>query len=144
MLKKCLAALMTLLLCFAAVAIPQFLGEGLLFETGEYYIFYSLRAGSDAQITIAEPSDAAKIKRSLSSLTGESTVYGDAERAFAQAEKYGARLIFRESAAGTDSYYYYSPRLGGGIELFGELINLHIAVKEGGCAIGSPVIFGGY
>ena len=55
MLKKCLAALMTLLLCFAAVAIPQFLGEGLLFETGEYYIFYSLRAGFANYIGLHKP-----------------------------------------------------------------------------------------
>ena len=41
MLKKCVSAFFVFLLCLALLVIPQVLGEGLLFDAGEIYIFYS-------------------------------------------------------------------------------------------------------
>ena len=80
----------------------------------------------------------------LKNVTGESTSYGDRAAAFAQAEKYGAELVFTESAGGVTNYYYYTPRLGGAVLLGGKEVNLHVAVRGRGAAVGSPLIFGGY
>lgn len=132
------------LLCAGLLILPQIVGEGLLFDGGEYYIFYSDSASSNARITLSSAADAAETKKKLKGITGESVVYLDGEEAFLQAEKYGARLLFRESACGVTNYYYYSPRLGGAVDLLGYAVNLHIAIKEGGAAVGSPLIFGGY
>ena len=66
------------------------------------------------------------------------------EDAFAQAEKYGAKFLFSERAAEVTNYYYYSPRLCGGVEIGGALVNLHVAVRGEGASVGSPLIFGGY
>lgn len=144
MLKKCMAVFFLCAVCFALLAVPQFLGEGLLFDAGGVYIFYSRSESSGAEITLSCGEDAAGIKRGIRFLTGESTSYADAASAFAQAERYDARLLFSESAGGVDNYYYYSPRLGGAVRLYGHPVNLHIAVRAGGAAVGSPLIFGGY
>lgn len=144
MLKKCLKTALLFFLCLALLILPQLLGEGLLFDAGETYIFYSGSASSGAQITIAEGSAAAQTKLFVRSRTGESTSYPQAERAFAQAEKYGAELLFTESAGGVTNYYYYSARLGGAVMLGGYAVNLHVAVRGQGAAVGSPLIFGGY
>ena len=66
------------------------------------------------------------------------------ERAFAQAERYGARLLFCERAGDVVNYYYSAPALGGGVWLEGQPVNLHVAVRGQGACIGSPLIFGGY
>ena len=66
------------------------------------------------------------------------------ERAFAQAERYGARLLFCERAGDVVNYYYSAPALGGGVWLEGAAVNLHVAVRGQGACIGSPLIFGGY
>lgn len=144
MLKKCVSAFFVLLLCLALLVIPQVLGEGLLFDAGEIYIFYSGSSSSGAQVTLADGENAARVKITVRSLTGESTSYKDASAAFAQAEKYDARLLFTESAGEVRNYYYYSPRLGGAVLLGGRAVNLHIAVRGQGAAVGSPLIFGGY
>ena len=144
MLKKCISALFVLILCLALLIVPQLLGEGLLFDSGEVYIFYSGSASSGAQVTLSDGENAAKTKFLLKNVTGESTSYPQAERAFAQAEKYGAKLLFCESVCGVVNYYYYSPRLGGAVALAGHAVNLHIAVREDGAAVGTPLIFGGY
>ena len=40
--------------------------------------------------------------------------------------------------------YIDPPRLGGAVLLGGRAVNLHIAVRGQGAAVGSPLIFGGY
>ena len=142
MLKKCISALFVLILCLALLIVPQLLGEGLLFDAGEVYIFYSGSASSGAQVTLSDGENAAKTKFLLKNVTGESTSYGDRAAAFAQAEKYGAELVFTESAGGVTNYYYYTPRLGGAVLLGGKEVNLHVAVRGHGAAVGSPLIFG--
>ncbi|HJB93653.1 MAG TPA: hypothetical protein H9708_06880 [Candidatus Borkfalkia stercoripullorum] len=144
MLKKCISALFVLILCLALLIVPQLLGEGLLFDAGEVYIFYSGSASSGAQVTLSDGENAAKTKFLLKNVTGESTSYGDRAAAFAQAEKYGAELVFTESAGGVTNYYYYTPRLGGAVLLGCKEVNLHVAVRGRGAAVGSPLIFGGY
>ncbi|MBQ8885112.1 MAG: hypothetical protein IJY62_01885 [Clostridia bacterium] len=55
-----------------------------------------------------------------------------------------ATVCFEEEASGTRSYYCYSPILKGGVYIEGYSVNLHIAVREGTVAVGSPIVFGGY
>ena len=120
------------------------LDKNLLFAGAESYIFYTGSQSSNAQITLAEGEDAARVKFFLAGVTGESARYESAESAFAQAERYGAKLLFCERAAYVTNYYYYSPRLCGGVEIGGALVNLHVAVRGAGASVGSPLIFGGY
>ncbi len=60
--------------------------------------------------------------------------------------KYGAKLLFKEEAAGITSYYAYTARFGNGIFINGMEVNLHIAVcrETKTCVMGSPIIFDGY
>ena len=147
MLKKagrCCIVLCTAFLCAALLVVPQILDKGLLFEGAEQYTFYSGSESSQAHITLASASEAAAVKLALSDITGESARYESAEEAFRQVKKYGGDLVCREDAAGVSNYYFYSRRLGGGVDLYGARVNLHVAVRGGAAAVGSPLIFGGY
>lgn len=128
----------------ALLVLPQMLDKNLLFAGADSYIFYTGSQNSNAQITLADGEDAARVKFFLAGVTGESARYESAESAFAQAERYGAKLLFCERAAEVTNYYYYSPRLCGGVEIGGALVNLHVAVRGAGASVGSPLIFGGY
>ena len=70
------------------------------------------------------------------------------KEAFARSlvEDYGGKILFTEGVSGTVSYYAYVPAWGQGITLYGKRINLHIAIseEEGRCAVGTPIIFGGF
>jgi len=56
----------------------------------------------------------------------------------------GGELLFEENVCGVRSYYAYAPDLYDAVGLKGARVNLHIAVKDGKIAVGSPLIFGGY
>ena len=60
------------------------------------------------------------------------------------AGKYKAKILFIEEIDGTVSYYAFTPLWSDGIAVNGQRINLHIAVKETGYAVGTPLIFDGY
>ncbi len=60
------------------------------------------------------------------------------------ASEYDAEILWKEEACGRVSYYGYSARLSGGILLFGKTVNLHIAVGETECGVGTPIIFDGF
>lgn len=60
------------------------------------------------------------------------------------AEKYGATILFCEEAAGILSYYGYTDTWKNGVCVGGEYVNLHIAVSETQCAVGTPIIFDGF
>ena len=128
----------------ALLFVPQLMDKGLLFDGAESYTFYSQSESSQAQIVLADASEALAVKWSIASLTGESARYEDAEEAFAQAEKYRAELLIVRTVQDVTDYYYYSPCLGGGVVLEGKKVNLHIAVRGSSANIGSPLIFGGY
>ncbi len=79
----------------------------------------------------------------LLAAAGESAVYeGDCYEALRA--RFCAELVFCEEAAGVTSYYLFSPFLGQGVRVAGERINLHIAVRDGQTAAGTPLIFGGF
>ena len=58
--------------------------------------------------------------------------------------RYGAEIILREEAGDVVSYYAYTPAWGERVCVGGKAVNLHIAVRENACAVGTPIIFGGF
>lgn len=57
---------------------------------------------------------------------------------------YGAEVLFTEEAAGVTSYYCYTPDWKNDIAVSGQRVNLHIAVSEEECVVGTPIIFDGF
>ena len=144
MVRRFFAALLLAALCAAMLALPQMLRGGLLFTGAQRYLFYAGGASSQARMVPASAAEAPLVRALLVGRSGESACYADAESAFAQAERYGARLLFCERAGDVVNYYYSAPALGGGVWLEGQPVNLHVAVRGQGACIGSPLIFGGY
>ena len=64
--------------------------------------------------------------------------------ASAIAEEFDAKILLREACAGVTSYYCYTPRWGDTILIENQPINLHVAVSNERCAVGAPIIFGGF
>lgn len=105
---------------------------------GEYYLY---SASSNAQTR--ETVDATEVF----SVVGESKGYrtqNAEEFVSATLKSLRAEVLFFEEIGGVKSYYCYSPRMGKATILYGEPVNLHIAVQGNSVQIGSPVIFGGY
>lgn len=144
MLKKRMGILLLSILCLLLTAAPQILNKGLLFKTGTSYTIYAGSASSNAKIILCKEGRELFTKLFTGEVTGESAAYAQTETAVAEAKRLGARFLFSETAAGVTNYYGYSPRIAGGIILYGKKINVHVAVSEHGSAIGSPLIFGGY
>ena len=87
--------------------------------------------------------------RDYARITGESVHFarkgrGAEEIAQEVANRYGAKILFTEEAAGVISYYCYTDIWDNGVAVGGQTVNLHIAVAEEVCAVGTPVIFGGF
>ena len=144
MLKKSLRMFVTAVFCFLLVLAPQVGRKSLLFTKGTSYTLYAGRTGSDAQIIVCERGEEGRTKLITPDVTGESTEYDSAEAAFAELKRLGAETVFTERIGEITNYYAYSPRLGGGVTLYGKKVNVHVAVGRSGAAIGSPLIFGGY
>lgn len=136
-LLRCLkeGAVVTISLC--CLVFCYLLWRSPVFAQGEEYVFYA-QAHSSAPFVYAEGWE----KPLLHGVAGECTRYrGD--RAEELIRLYRARLLFVEEAAGTVSYYLYSPCIAGGILLRGALVNLHIAVGTD-TTVGTPVIFSSF
>lgn len=58
--------------------------------------------------------------------------------------EYNAEVLFEEQTGETVSYYAYTEKLNGGIFLYGQKINLHIAFSDEGLVVGTPIIFDGF
>lgn len=87
--------------------------------------------------------------RDYAHITGESVCFTRGEESaetLAQgiAEKYSAEILFTEEASGVLSFYCYTPIWDNGILVDGQTVNLHIAVAEEQCVVGTPMIFGGF
>ncbi len=108
------------------------------FERGEGYELYS--GTSSALIVQTGTPFLDKIR--LKGAAGESVRY-EGDRYEELKEQFRATLLFTEEAGGAVNYYLYSPLLGAGVEVNGVPVNLHIAVRAGRTAAGSPIIFGG-
>lgn len=142
--RKALALAAAIAVCAAVLVLPQVAAKLPVFSGAESYQFYVGSVSSNADIVAAEGAAAAAVKLTLGGVTGESARYADARDAFAQAEALDARLCLCERAGDVVNYYYRSPRLGGGVEVGGMTVNLHVAVRGGSASIGTPLIFGGY
>jgi hypothetical protein len=59
-------------------------------------------------------------------------------------ERYRAVVLFEEEIDGIKCLYAYAEGFGNGVTVYGKRVNLHIAVKNNRCAVGTPMIFGGY
>ena len=57
---------------------------------------------------------------------------------------FGASFVFSETACGVTSYYFYADGLYTGVQTQAGLVNLQVAVSGECCAVGSPMIFGGF
>ncbi len=77
---------------------------------------------------------------------GESVYIKGEGEAYAQKvmKEVNARVLWIEEVDGVRSHYCYTPLFGEGVVIGGQKVNLHIAVSSEGCAIGYPIIFGGY
>lgn len=130
------------LFCAALLILPQRAAVRPLFEGAAYYQFYAGSASSQAQIFTAEGEDAARVKGGVRALAGEAAFYARGADALAQAEALGGVFLFARRSGACADYYYFSPRLGGGVVLEGKLVNLHVRLGGGGGAVGTPLIFG--
>ena len=79
-------------------------------------------------------------------LTGESVLLAGYTQtdALELMQALGAELVHTERVGDTVCFYAFSPNLPRGVGLYGRMVNLHIAVSPRGCAVGTPIIFGGY
>ena len=128
-----LIALLCALFACALLRVP-------VFEGGEGYELY---LGGSSSATIVSTQIPALDKLLHMGVKGESARYeGDLYEALK--DRFHAKLLFTEEAAGVTNYYLLSPSLGPGVLLAGRRVNLHIAVGRGQTAAGTPLIFGGF
>ena len=140
-LKNCIATVLALLLAFGALLFTQSLQVCRLGEIEGKRSFY-----------MRSPSSQAVIKEEIYpweifEVEGESVLFTceDREQTLRDIlEKYGASVRFEEQAGGSHSYYCYTSKWLDGIQIDGEFINLHIAFQGDSCAVGYPIIFGGF
>ncbi len=126
-------------LCLVCAAALLLLTHAPAFEMGEAYeVYYGASSSS-----LMRQTDAPLLEKLGGNVAGESVRYAG-DRYEELKERYRARLLFTEEAGGTVNYYLYSPLLGDGVEICGHCVNLHIAVREGTTAAGTPLIFGGF
>ena len=58
--------------------------------------------------------------------------------------EYGASLVAVEKTDGVTSYYLHTSKWFNGVMVGGASVNLHLAVGDEYCVVGTPIIFGGY
>lgn len=136
------------LLTAAAIAVVIGLGVYMLNSCklraikGERVFYLNSQSSQGLRKTELELRDYARI-------TGESVCFARGEESAEElaggiAEKYSAEILFTEEAAGVLSFYCYTPIWDNGILVNGQTVNLHIAVAEEQCAVGTPIIFDGF
>ena len=59
-------------------------------------------------------------------------------------QSYGAEVVLEEQAGDSVSYYCFTLQWSDHIKINGRAVNLHVAFNGGYCAVGSPIIFGGF
>lgn len=127
------------LACLACGLFGSALSFSPVFRGGEGYELY---AGTSSAPCVQTEQPFLDILR-MGGVRGESVRYegdlsGELMRTF------HASLLFTEKADGVMNYYLYAPELGDCVEINGERVNLHIAVRGGRTAVGTPLIFGGF
>lgn len=141
-LKNFVATASALVACLAFAAFAYAKSSVALYKTDGERTFYLYSASSQSLMkTGLGLCDIPRVR-------GESVCFAfeqDAEELVKSIfDAYDAEIAFTESACGVTSYYGYGTELDEPIFLDGKAINLHVAVTESRCAVGTPIIFGGY
>lgn len=139
-----LKSVLVFFICLALVLVPQAFNKSPIFKSGEDYTIYSGALGSNAKITICDKGKEFLTKIFTSYVTGESTTYSNTQTAFSEAKRLGAKILFSESVQNVTCYYAYTPKINNCVTLYGEKINIQIAVSESYSKIGTPLIFGSF
>ena len=87
--------------------------------------------------------------RDYPKVKGESVTFAldgkDGEEALQEIlDIYDARILFTEEACDTRSYYCYTDEWNNAIAVGGYAVNLHIALSNERCTVGTPIIFDGF
>lgn len=140
--KTALKLLITLSLSALVLCAITSLPCRLLFSGADSYRFYLGDTSINCKEVFADGREAPLTRLFLSNVNGESATYEslDIERFL---KTVNGRVIFTEEVDGTINYYCKAD-LPYSVELYGEEINLHICLKNGGVTVASPIIFGGY
>ncbi len=134
--KAVFVVALVLLCAFFAICVSR----SPVFEEGESYEL-SYGASSSAQTVRTDSPLFDKLINNT--VAGESVRY-TGDRYEELKREFQAELLFTENAGGVVNYYLYSPRISGGMKLYGKTVNLHIAVGSEQTAAGTPIIFGGF
>lgn len=129
--------LLSALLIAAVCAIN---GVGAAFVGGENHVYY-LSSSSESNVVVSDEAVPALLLFSF--VGGESATFTDSTREKIE-EEYSASLVYEQSAAGVNNYYYYSPLFSRFVYVNGAAVNLHIAEDGELLVAGTPIIFGGY
>ncbi len=128
-----------LIFCLAAAVSLHALRSAPVFAGGTRYELYLGTSSGE----IVKTDSPALVKLFRPDVKGESARYaGDCYGRLK--EQFHAKLLFCEEAAGVVNYYLYTPDLGHGVAIAGQVVNLHIAVGPSETAVGTPLIFGGF
>lgn len=140
--KRFVATVLALAACLAFAAFAYAKNSVALYKTAGERTFYLYSASSQSLMKTSLS------LRDIPRVRGESVCFSfqkDAEMLVKSIfDAYGAEIAFTESACGVTSYYGYGTELDEPIFLNGKAINLHVAVTESRCAVGTPIIFGGF
>ena len=139
---RALAAMGIVLIAAGCAFFSALLLHAPVFAGGEAVQLYCGESSSSPVVCAPDP----VLGKLLVRTRGESASY-DGDRHAEIAEAFGARLLFTEETAGADGetiyhYYLYSPYLGKCVLLYGQAVNLHIAVRGTRTTAGTPLIFG--
>ena len=132
----------TLAAAFILLLSLTILPKRLAFSGGESYCFYLGDTSKNCRVVDADSQSAPLKRLTLSGVCGESATYSSLDlQAFL--ESVGGKILFTEEMSDSVNYYC-SARLPYSVTLYGETVNLHVCVKDGGVTVASPIIFGGY
>lgn len=118
------------------------LPKRLAFSGGDSYCFYLGDTSKNCRVVDADRETAALKRLTLSGVCGESATFSTLDvQSFI--ESVGGEILFTEEMSDSVNYYC-SARLPYSVTLYGQTVNLHVCVKDGGVTVASPIIFGGY
>ena len=141
--KKLLAELFSLALVLGILLLVWSVKVVKLSHIDGERVFYLESASSQGlRKTALSVRDYAKVK-------GESVTFAlngkESEEALQEIlHLYNARVLWTEEACGTRSYYCYTKEWNNAIGVGGYAVNLHIALSNERCTVGTPIIFDGF
>ena len=150
MFSRCIRRVKTLLKTMAALALVCGVGMGI-------YVMNAckLRGIDGEREFFLDSASSQGLRKESLSLRDFSRIRGESVRFALNGEaggnvlqnlldEYGATVLFSEDVGGVVSYYCYTPKWGNCIDVGGQTVNFHVALSEETCAVGTPIIFGGF